>query len=218
MRAVGGVGACDARDPAQDALTRESIVSGRPLWLSIVQWVFVAGLLFLLFGWLARSRDRARPASESRRLRHPPTTLIVGAVFLALTLAVAVAIWMLPGTSSDRWVSVVLAVFGLANVPLIVDYFVGRHEVSELGMDYRKMTGARRSLRWSELSSVRYAPVMKWFRLETESGQVARVSAMLMGLPEFARLLLAGAPRSVVDADSIAILEATARGKPPPIW
>jgi hypothetical protein len=59
---------------------------------------------------------------------------------------------------------------------------------------------------------------MKWFRLETHTGQVVRVSAMVMGLPEFARLLLARAPQGAVDADSRLVLEATAAGNPPSMW
>jgi hypothetical protein len=50
---------------------------------------------------------------------------------------------------------------------------------------------------------VRYTPLMKWFRLETQSGNVARVSVMLMGLPEFAGLLLQNAPQGAIAAGTV---------------
>jgi hypothetical protein len=59
---------------------------------------------------------------------------------------------------------------------------------------------------------------MKWFRLETQSGDVARISAMLIGLPEFARLLLSHAQPHAIDAETLLILQATADGNPPSVW
>jgi hypothetical protein len=68
------------------------------------------------------------------------------------------------------------------------------------------------------LRDVRYAPVLKWFRLETRSGDVARISVMLMGLPAFARLLLEDAPEDAIDSGTLRILQATAEGKLPSVW
>jgi hypothetical protein len=59
---------------------------------------------------------------------------------------------------------------------------------------------------------------MKWFRLERQTGKVARISAMLIGLPEFARVLLAHTPPGVIDAETLPILEATAALSPPSVW
>jgi hypothetical protein len=61
------------------------------------------------------------------------------------------------------------------------------------------------------LRTVRYTPLMKWFRLET------RVSVMLMGLPEFAGLLLQNAPQGAIAAGTLDVLRATAAGNPPSI-
>lgn len=61
---------------------------------------------------------------------------------------------------------------------------------------------------------VTYAPVMKWFVLETRSRDVARVSAMLRGLPEFARLVPTHAPADAIDRETLAVLAATGRRQP----
>jgi hypothetical protein len=41
---------------------------------------------------------------------------------------------------------------------------------------------------------------------------------MLIGLPEFAKVLLAHTPPGVIDAETLPILVATAAGNPPPVW
>jgi hypothetical protein len=40
---------------------------------------------------------------------------------------------------------------------------------------------------------------MKWYRLQTSTRAVVRISAMLMGLPEFAREVLAHVTRPAID-------------------
>jgi len=84
--------------------------------------------------------------------------------------------------------------------------------------DHGRIHRVRRYLRWSDLRTVRYAPVMKWFRLETRSGDVARVSAMMMGLPEFARILLAHSPQRGVEPHTLQMLQSTADGHPLSVW
>lgn len=41
---------------------------------------------------------------------------------------------------------------------------------------------------------------------------------MLMGLPEFARLLLAHAPREALEPETLRVLQETAEGRPPSVW
>jgi hypothetical protein len=76
------------------------------------------------------------------------------------------------------------------------------------------MFGQRGILRWSEVRKVRFASVMKWFVLELHSGTTVRVSAMLIGLPEFARLLLRYVPKEAIDPEAHALLLETTQGRP----
>jgi hypothetical protein len=101
---------------------------------------------------------------------------------------------------------------------IVYAYFIECHEVSDAGLDYRSFAGVRKHLQWSDLRAVQYAPAMKWFRLETRSGTVARISIMMMGLPEFARVLLQSAPQAAIDAKTLEVLRATASGHPPSVW
>ena len=63
------------------------------------------------------------------------------------------------------------------------------------------MLGRGGDLRWSEVRKLWYRPWSKWFWLHLADGRAVRVSAMLTGLPAFARAALA----EVIRARSIPI-------------
>lgn len=190
----------------------------RPLAARAIQWLVWAILMVVVMRWMARSRNHPRPPAEERVLSHPRSTLIMGLVCFIFFAAAAILSNVFRNHTTTWWTTSIFVGFALVSLPMITDYFIARHQVSEDGLAYRKMTGAARYLRWSDLKRVRYATGMKWFRLETKSGEVARISAMLMGLPEFARLLLAHTPEDAIDHDTLPVLQATAGGDAPSVW
>ncbi|MFO1407262.1 MAG: PH domain-containing protein [Steroidobacteraceae bacterium] len=161
---------------------------------------------------------KARPAGEDRLLRHPTSTLVIAIVGLGLFGTVTVASIVTSKGPGDWWIPLVGLGFMLMSVPMVVDYFVARHEVTDEGLHYRKFVGTRKFMRWSEVRNVRYASGMKWFRLESTSDEVARLSVMLMGLPEFARMLLAHVPDGAIEPAALPLLRETAAGRPPSVW
>jgi hypothetical protein len=176
-------------------------------------------LMSLVMGWLSKRRFRARPTPDARRLAHPSSTLIMGLMCFVFFGGIAgVSNIVFPNRTTTWWTTSIFVGFALLSALMIIDYFMVKHQAAEDGLAYRKLVGTRKYLRWSDLCDVRYAPVLKWFRLETRSGDVARISVMLMGLPEFARLLLEEAPEDAVDSGTLRILQATAEGKPPSVW
>jgi hypothetical protein len=193
-------------------------MSDRPWWATALQWTLWGLLMSLLMGWLAKSRFGARPTSHARRLAHPPTTLIMGAVCFLFFAGLAIVSNGVPNETTTWWTTSIFVGFAILSAPIVVDYFMANHQVSEDGLAYRKLVGTRKYLRWSDLRDVRYASLMKWFRLETRSGDVARIAIMLMGLSEFARLLLENAPDDVIESGTLHILQATAQGHPPSLW
>lgn len=190
----------------------------QPLWASIVQWSLWTLIMALVMGWLARSRHRARTASESNLLRHPRSILIVGIVGFAFFFGIAVISNVFPNATTTIVTTSVFLGFALLFVAMIAEYFLARHELVDGGMNYGRLLGPRRSLKWSEVSRIHYAPTMKWFRVQTHSGDVARISAMLIGLPEFGRAVLLHARSSDIDSETLAILRATADAEPPSVW
>jgi hypothetical protein len=171
-----------------------------------------------VMGWLARSRVKKRAQTEARRLVQPLSTLIVGTVSFCFFAALAILSNVYSNGTATWWTTTGFVGFTLLSVPIIISYFVDNHEVSESGLVFTKFIGARKCMRWAEVKSVHYAPLMKWFRVEANSGEVARISGLLMGLPEFARLALAHVPPNSVQPATLKVLQATADGNPPPVW
>jgi len=187
-------------------------------WGPVIHGVIWTILMTLVMGWVARSRLKRRPQADSRRLVYPPSVLILGTVGFLFFAGIAIASNVFPNKTVTGWTTSIFAGFALLSLVMIADYFVALHHVSEDGLSYGRLTGRRGYLKWADLRTVRYAEGMKWFRLETRSGEVARVSAMLIGLPEFARLLLAHTPPHAIDAKTLPLLQATANGNPPSVW
>jgi hypothetical protein len=188
-------------------------------WLApAIQWALYGVLMSLVVGWIASSRTRARPAGEARRLQHPPSTLILGMLGLTFFLALAILSKVYDNGTGGPVVTGVFLGFAALSLLVIAEYCVARHELTSDGMHYGKLTGARGSLKWSEVTHVTYSPSMKWYRLQASNGAVVRISAMLMGLPEFAREMLAHVARPAIDDKSWSMLQATARGDLPKIW
>ena len=182
------------------------------------QWAVWGVAMALVMGWLGRSRMRARSSSEARLLAHPPSTLIVGLICFGLFAAIAVVSNVFRNETTTWWTTAIFVGFAVLSAPMVIDYFRARHELLDDGLSYNTLLGNTKHFRWSDLRAVRYDPAMKWFRLETESADVARLSVMLMGLPELARLLLAHAPAGAIESQTRQILQATADGNPPSVW
>lgn len=191
----------------------------RNWWMPIVQWALWGLAMTIVMGWVARSRLRERPDSERYTLRHPVSTLVIGIVGVAFFFGIAVISNTIgKNPSATVWTTLLFLAFGLFSVPMIADYFFARHRVSDLGIEYGCMTGQRGSLRWSDVQRVRFAPVAKWFVLEGASGAKVRVSAMLLGLPEFAHFVLVHVPKEAIEPNTHAVLQETAKGRPPSVW
>lgn len=184
---------------------------GLPI-LKHAAWVIA---MMLVMGWIARSRMKGQKGVDGGALKPPKSILIVGGGFSLFFSGMAVHSNVYGRTWGTTAVLLGIAAMSLL---LVLEYIVARHRVSGIGMNYGRWFGRRRDLRWADLRSVRYSPLLRWFRLETAGGEVARISAMLMGLPEFAHLLLRHAPAESIDEETVAILRATAAGNPPAVW
>lgn len=173
----------------------------------------------VVMGWLARSRLRSPPQRESGTLRHPASTLAVGLVCATFFFGIAVVSNTIGKNSTTTiWTTLCFVFFGLMSLPMIADYLFARHQVSDTGIEYGRMFGQRGKLLWSDVHAVKFSDVMKWFVLEQRTGSPVRISAMLMGLPEFAKVLLSHVPPQVIDNRTRALLEETRAGNPPRIW
>jgi hypothetical protein len=193
-------------------------MSDRPWWSIALQWSLWAVAMTLVMGWLARNRLKKRPPEVAGRLVHPTSTLVIALIGLVLFNGAAVASVLFPDETTNVWISLAFVGLSCLSLPLLHDYLLSVHEVSDEGLRFSKPLGIKKHVRWDDVANVRYAPMMKWFRLESRSGDVARISVMLMGLPEFARVLLENVPEFRIEKNTLPVLQRTAEGNPPSLW
>jgi hypothetical protein len=172
----------------------------------------------IVMGWLARSRKRGRQGADPQVISHPTTTFVIGLACFVLFGSMLVISNVVPNETTTRWTTSVFLGFTLLSVPLITDYFLVHHRVDENGLSYRNCIGRAFFMRWDEVADVQFAQSLKWFRIRSRTGKIARVSAMMMGLQLFARTLLENVPAEAIDPNSLEILDQTASGNPPAIW
>ncbi len=188
-------------------------------WAPAVQWGAWFVVMSLVMGWLGWSRTRARPNSEMGRLAQPISILILGVICSGFCFALLIVSNLFPNDTVTWWTNAVFAGFGLLSLTMPLAFFIDKHEVNEAGLNYTPTFGlGLRRMDWTQVESIRYAHMLKWFVVKSRRGEVARLSAMLMGLPEFARLALIHAPSDALDEPTKDILRATAAGNPPSVW
>src|SRR5688572_4105607 len=164
-------------------------------WLhEAIKWSLWFLVMSAVMGWLGRSRMKQRVEREASTLEHPVSTLVIGVVCFVLFAGLAILSNVFANKTTAWWTTAIFVGFAVMSIPVVVDYFVAKHRVSNEGLHYTKLSGAKKYLGWNEVQSVHYSPGMKWFVLKSSKGEVARISVMLMGLPEFARQVLEHAP------------------------
>jgi hypothetical protein len=192
-------------------------MSDRPVWATILQWTLWAFAIAALMGWLGKARMKPASPKDAGVLAYPRSALVLAVICVVFfAAATVIALWV-GGKDAPWWTALIFAVFALVSVHFMVDCWVSRYRVSEEGLLYSSTFVRNRLFKWGDLS-VRYAPAMKWFILKDTNGNVARVSIMMTGLPEFARLLLNHVQPVAIDSSAHAILRQTAKGEPPSIW
>lgn len=190
-----------------------------PGWLSgLAQGLAWIVSMTLLMRWLARSRHRPRPAASSNRLQHPPGVLAVGAIGMLFFVGVMVAASIWPDDGVNVWFYGFFAGMAMMSLYIVTDYYHARHDVSEEGMDFGRPDKRRVVFRWTDVQGIGFSKMWNWFRIELRSGEVVRVSGMMMGLPAFATQVLRQVPAARIDSDALDLLRNAANDRLPPVW
>jgi hypothetical protein len=188
----------------------------REWWAPLIP---AAGVLVtsLITALAAALRKRAQPAAPPARMQYPPSVRAIGAFVLAglimLAAAFAVTAEYRPG---GLVVAGVFAAFGALGFLLELGSVRVWHVLTADGLEFGRLLGRRGSLRWRDVTRLTYSKGMRWFRIETASGEVVRISAILTGLPEFARAVLEQVPSYAIDDGAREPLQAyTVKGGSP---
>src|SRR5689334_92168 len=104
----------------------------QPWWGPAVQWTVWGILMALAMGWVARSRFKTRPDSDSQRLVHPPSTLIIGIVVFLFFAGIAIVSNVFPNRTVTWWTTAVFAGFALLSLAMVAAYFLGHRGGAEL--------------------------------------------------------------------------------------
>jgi hypothetical protein len=161
-----------------------------------------------------KGQMKERTAEESRLLRLPRVVLIIGLTCFLGFSALEFASNIFSNKTTTVWTTVAFLGFALLGLYLVAGYFLERHEVSEHGLTFGRVFRKQGYLSWVEVCSVRYSRDMNYFRLETHMGSVARISTLFMGLPEFAKLVLANVPLETIEPGTLPVLKAIANCSP----
>jgi hypothetical protein len=184
---------------------------------SFVQWIVWAIAMSLTMRWIARSRYKRHAVSEAHRLVHSHSTFVVGLLGFCFFLGLAIISNIYKNPTVTIWTTLAFVGFSLLFLAVVYAYFRDWHLVSDEGMSYARFLRRRGTLKWSDVTRVRYSARLNWFSIRTKAGAAAHVSNILNGLPEFAELVLAHVSPVAIGPKTRHILEATAAGELPPI-
>jgi hypothetical protein len=198
--------------PSADCKRRSA--GNRDWWAALIPGggALLTGLVTAL---IAASRKRGPAVDHPGRLQHPPSTLMIGVLVLGAFLGLATLAELADNGTSGPFVSAAFASFGVLGLLTILEYYRARHELTVDGLDFGRLLGPRGSLKWRDVTRLTYSRGMRWFRIETAAGEVAHVSAMLTGLPEFARAVLEQVPSYALDGSTREVLQACVQGELP---
>jgi hypothetical protein len=201
-----------AHGEKESAECKRRVSGNREWWVALLP---ALGAMFpgLITALATTSRKRKADALlHPGRMQHSPALLAVGMVVLALFLTLVGSLFYEMG-SSDPLLDAATGVCLLLGVLILLEYFRSWHDLTADGLEFGRLLGPRGSLMWRDVTRLSYSRGMRWFRIETAAGQVARVSAMLSGVPGFARTALAQVPSYAIDASTREVLEARAQGE-----
>jgi tetratricopeptide (TPR) repeat protein len=181
-----------------------------PRWQMIA--LVGAGILAVIvfFVWLEQT-DRAAAAANDRLMRYPRHHVFVGA---AAGVGFGYVAWLgfwnsyLPLREDGFVVPSFFVALGLG---LVISSLTVRHELLADGALFRRFGGRKVHMKWADLRSIRYVTFMKWFRLESKSGSVVRISESMTCMQPFARAVLAHADAAIADIKTRGALESMSR-------
>lgn len=134
-------------------------------------------------------------------LRPPLSVLFIGAAGTALFSFFAIISNLVPNPTTTVGTTVCFLSFALLGGLLVVEYLMDRHELDSLGIRSRGFFGQIKSASWNDISRIGFNQNLQWFHLRTKDGRLWHVTAMLVGLPAFGKLILAHVNPAAIDDD-----------------
>lgn len=163
--------------------------------------------------WLAQQRLWQQPGDDAIALVQPPFMLKAGLACSTFCCFALVAMHLWPSCRSEAWVHVGFLGGALGSLYMVADYYLGRHFVDDLGVEYGRVLGQRDYFRWDDVVQVAYNDDMEWYRIDLLSGATVRISARMIGLSVFARHMYAHVPDTRFQSRSRSLLRKAANSE-----
>ena len=179
---------------------------------------FVIGGLILLTSWVVDRFRKPRLQKSKLVLRYSAFLFVVGLLgmlFVGGGLAVGVRLYLLHPERVHPVSLIWFVPFFLLFLWMVLEFLFVRRTVTEEGMEARELFGKRIRIRWDAVVRVYYSPLAGWFGVVDAEGKIIRVSVMMLGLPDFARVVLSRVPPEVMEPEARSRLQKAARGNPP---
>ncbi|WP_425606742.1 PH domain-containing protein [Roseibacillus persicicus] len=144
--------------------------------------------------------------------------LILGVVGILFFGGLALFSNLYPNETVTWYTTSGFLLFCVLSGALILGYFREKHQVTDDGIRSVRTFLGPCFIPWEDVESIRYAERLKWFKIRSTAGEVTRVSAVLVGLSDFAAFALRHVPSGAVDKETLSILEDTVNGTAPNPW
>ena len=146
---------------------------------------------------------------------HPINLFVFGLAIISITIGLAIAAAVFDGLAAAKFAGILLVPFVAFGAYIILEYLMVRHQISNWRLVFRRVTGTKVSVAWADVTQVKYSKRMKRFKIRTFTGDVVRVSAGLIGLEEFSRVVLANVKPTAIDQKTKEVLDSAAVGDLP---
>ena len=187
-------------------------------WSNAFQWTIWGLLMAAMVSGFSIARKKSESNLQAGQLHHTKVILVVGIVCFTFCAGILILSHVYKNDTASWFTDFVFGGFALVSLPMIFEYFRIQHSFTDDGLTYERLFVRGGFMEWSSIRSVKYSNTAKWFRLESATGDVARISAYLAGLQEFSNALLRHTPENAIDPSAAEILREIANGNPPSLW
>ena len=176
--------------------------------------------------WLNHSRLKPAEMEETRRgmyeikLRPPFPVFLLGFGTFSLFGSITVLSAVFPNGTATAWTTLLFLTGTLLGFLFLLEFIRARHTIysgplHSSGIEYGRMFGGRKRMSWLSVRKVRYRRFLRWFTLESATGDIARISVSAVGIVEFADEILECIEPHKIDERTRRLLVETASDNPP---
>lgn len=147
-------------------------------------------IIELILGWISKgARHRATDESGRNILCYGKELKIVGAVVTIFWIALIILVFMgvFEGTKEDiLWVTALFAFLTTTGIAILIEAYFVRIVYDETTITaYSPWRRDIRMIPWSDIESIRYSGMMRWYICKTKNHGNLILSSYLMGLDDF---------------------------------